>query len=791
MVANLVKFVDSAAWSIRAKKVTRRLAWLRHLETLLAFLGGGIWMAGYWPSSAPRNGPVRSWRELSLFLADGRNSLLLLGAGSVLLYHVMSFSLSQLHAAQVRADGLHRAAARGDAEALSRLVRELEGREVVSCPRPATSYLLAGGINALNSEGWAPVHLAATAGADRALRVLLRSRAEVSAVGAGRATPLMLSAEAGHDKTLRLLLASGALQGISLENSDGNTALHLAVREGHSECIHRLLRARADPSAINAQGVTPFGITRCQKFTESVLNSSQLSTRDAFFEVFNQRSVARTSEVEDPQDACQPLPSSASSRRASPVMTPRRSATGSPTLTVRSCGSVLDVPVVAAEDSALEELFAEATRGGLRLSNANAISSVVTEGTSRSSPTPPNELGGVPVKITGLACLVAVASPGVLRRLVAEPVGPRGSESLQEDNKLSYFRIVGLVGEGSFGSVYEACDMRPSPGGSQVLGDRRCALKILHRRQYLAQDMLARAKRERQVLKAARHPFIVRLLCAFRTPGNEMALVMEYCPNGNLNDLIVRKGRPGLSEAITRKLLAEVLLALAYLHDELDVVFGDVKPDNIVLDTCMHAKLTDFGLAKVNVSRGGGSCGFEGSMFFVAPEVTPAAARYSPAVDIYALGLVAWVCLTGGRPTEVLEERSDAIGWRPSLLGITSNSRFDQGQKSGREQRLPPVSHEALRNWLDERRSKAETRATPRELSDLAFSFVDTTTESEPLKRGRASDLRDHPFFVESDFSPRLHDSGDWAALLPACDWPRSPGSVATQDSWSWSGPRS
>eukprot|EP00913_Durusdinium_trenchii_P027496 g25786.t1 len=52
----LDQFVDSAAWSIRAKKVTRRLAWLRHLETLLAFLGGGIWMAGYWPSSAPRTG---------------------------------------------------------------------------------------------------------------------------------------------------------------------------------------------------------------------------------------------------------------------------------------------------------------------------------------------------------------------------------------------------------------------------------------------------------------------------------------------------------------------------------------------------------------------------------------------------------------------------------------------------------------------------------------------------------------------------------------------------------------
>ena len=44
---------------------------------------------------------------------------------------------------------------------------------------------------------------------------------------------------------------------------------------------------------------------------------------------------------------------------------------------------------------------------------------------------------------------------------------------------------MGLIGEGSFGSVYEACDLR---GGRN--GDRRCALKILHRRQYLAQERL-------------------------------------------------------------------------------------------------------------------------------------------------------------------------------------------------------------------------------------------------------------------------------------------------------------
>jgi len=366
-----------------------------------------------------------------------------------------------------------------------------------------------------------------------------------------------------------------------------------------------------------------------------------------------------------------------------------------------------------------------------------------------------------------------------------------GEATPTKEYHLRYFRIVGLIGEGSFGSVYEVCDLRPTLSGANPLGlDRRCALKILHRRQYLAQDMLARAKQERQVLKAARHPFIVRLLCAFRTPGGEMALVMEYCPNGNLNDFIVRNGQPGLPEALSRKLIAEVLLALGYLHDELDVVFRDLKPENIVLDVAMHAKLTDFGLAKAEASSGSGARSFVGSMFFVAPEVTPAASRrYGPAVDIYALGLVAWVAFTGGVTSRA---GSEAFPREAPLLSSCQN------------QRLPPESHEAMRAWLDERREESFSfgplpKQSPRgpkqspRMSSLAFAFVDTTTSTEPLRRGSAAELRYHPFFVQSPLHPPLAEFSDWVALLPSVveeEEPMSPASVNTEDSWCYGATR-
>jgi len=110
-----------------------------------------------------------------------------------------------------------------------------------------------------------------------------------------------------------------------------------------------------------------------------------------------------------------------------------------------------------------------------------------------------------------------------------------------------------------------------------------------------------------------------------------------------------------------------------------------------------------------------------------------------------------------------------------------------QGSKDGPSQRLPPATHEALRSWLEQWRPPNPPAGSCRQLSELAFSFIDVTTSSEPLQRGTASQLRSHPFFTESRFSPPLSEPNDWVALLPSMeDEPTTPGSVATQDSWSW-----
>jgi serine/threonine protein kinase len=102
---------------------------------------------------------------------------------------------------------------------------------------------------------------------------------------------------------------------------------------------------------------------------------------------------------------------------------------------------------------------------------------------------------------------------------------------------------------------------------------------------------------ERNVLSYTKHPFIVGLNFAFQT-RDKLFLILDYCPGGDLGKLLSNEKR--LSEARARVYLAEILLALEDLHKR-DIIFRDLKPDNVVLDKEGHVLLTDFGLSKEGV----------------------------------------------------------------------------------------------------------------------------------------------------------------------------------------------
>ena len=150
---------------------------------------------------------------------------------------------------------------------------------------------------------------------------------------------------------------------------------------------------------------------------------------------------------------------------------------------------------------------------------------------------------------------------------------------------------------------------------------------------------------ERNVLSYTRHPFIVGLNFAFQT-RDKLFLILDYCPGGDLGKVLSREKR--LTEDRAKMYLCEILLALEDLHKK-DVIFRDLKPDNVVLDADGHVLLTDFGLSKEGVLDNQGARSFCGSVAYLAPEMLRRTG-HGKSVDWYLLGVLLYEMLVGIPP---------------------------------------------------------------------------------------------------------------------------------------------
>lgn len=145
---------------------------------------------------------------------------------------------------------------------------------------------------------------------------------------------------------------------------------------------------------------------------------------------------------------------------------------------------------------------------------------------------------------------------------------------------------------------------------------------------------------EKEVLSHSNHPLIIRLYYSFQDKDC-LYLVLDLCRRGDLNSVICNNKLP-LSIPIIRFYTAEIILALEYLHNELDVVHRDLKPDNILIGTDGHIRISDFGTALINqkaVSYREKSIDFCGTPLYVSPEVLRNE-PLGPASDLWGLGCI-------------------------------------------------------------------------------------------------------------------------------------------------------
>ncbi|XP_015900912.2 serine/threonine-protein kinase D6PK [Ziziphus jujuba] len=150
----------------------------------------------------------------------------------------------------------------------------------------------------------------------------------------------------------------------------------------------------------------------------------------------------------------------------------------------------------------------------------------------------------------------------------------------------SHFRLLKKLGCGDIGSVYLS-----------ELSGTKCyfAMKVMDKASLASRKKLLRAQTEREILQSLDHPFLPTLYTHFETEKFS-CLVMEFCPGGDLHTLRQRQPGKHFTEQAVKFYVAEILLALEYLH-MLGIVYRDLKPENVLVRDDGHIMLSDFDLS--------------------------------------------------------------------------------------------------------------------------------------------------------------------------------------------------
>uniref|UniRef100_A0A8C6L431 cGMP-dependent protein kinase n=1 Tax=Nothobranchius furzeri TaxID=105023 RepID=A0A8C6L431_NOTFU len=202
--------------------------------------------------------------------------------------------------------------------------------------------------------------------------------------------------------------------------------------------------------------------------------------------------------------------------------------------------------------------------------------------------------------------------------------------------KLNDFNIIDTLGVGGFGRV-ELVQLKSEEA-------KTFAMKILKKRYIVDTRQQEHIRSEKHIMTEAHSDFIVRLYRTFKD-RKYLYMLMEACLGGELWTIL--RDRGSFDDSTTRFYTGCVVEAFAYLHAK-GIIYRDLKPENLILDSRGYAKLVDFGFAK-KIGYCKKTWTFCGTPEYVAPEII-LNKGHDVSSDYWSLGILMYELLTGSPP---------------------------------------------------------------------------------------------------------------------------------------------
>ena len=236
-----------------------------------------------------------------------------------------------------------------------------------------------------------------------------------------------------------------------------------------------------------------------------------------------------------------------------------------------------------------------------------------------------------------------------LLSMPAAPVTrPRDADGFGAGTVVAHrYQLESLLGEGAFGEVWRAQDLR--------LTGKTVALKFLKQEHLVRPDIVARFESEASALAVLQHPNVVAVLDRGEW-GARRYLVTEFVAGQSLSDWLERHRRSGLvpNIDIVRSLFDQICAGVEAAHSVHvpgPIVHRDIKPENVLIrelsEDELAAKVLDFGIAQLGGRSGTHTGMMLGTPLYMAPEqALGRSGGISPATDVFALGVLLVEMLT-------------------------------------------------------------------------------------------------------------------------------------------------